>query len=146
MFNFFLAATWSIIPQSLALVVWRTFSKNSVINSSHTKPERPLINKDFKWSKTEALAYLEYKTKYTGLDSEDEKLIRAIEIRKKNFFARPISAPAAIIAHTLTEIGKQNNDLRAINTALKLRDLVATSLPPIFIAVIEPILMRLTNR
>lgn len=59
-------------------------------------------------------------------------MIRAIEIRKQNFFARPFSTPASIIAHTLTELGKQNNDLRPINTALKLRDLVATSLPPIY--------------
>ena len=123
---------WGLIPTKLALSIWRLLPASDLPSISTATPNFPLIKKDFQWSQKEALEYFNYKKSHPSVSIDDEKLIRTIEIRKRGFFKSVSCSPASIIATTLAQVGQQSGDLRLTNTALKLRDITATSLPPIF--------------
>lgn len=123
---------WGLIPTKLALSIWRLFPASDLPLTNTATSNFPLIKKDFQWSQKEALDYFNYKKSQPSVSADDEKLIRTIEIRKSGFFNGASCSPASIIAATLAQMGQQSGDLRLTNTALKLRDITATSLPPFF--------------
>ena len=132
MFLSLISFFWGLIPTKVALFIWRLFPASDLPSTSTATSNFPLIKKDFQWSQKEALDYFNYKKSQPSVSADDEKLIRTIEIRKSSFFKGVSCAPACIVATTLAQIGQQSGDLRLTNTALKLRDITVTSLPPIF--------------
>lgn len=127
----FLSFLWGLVPSRLALRVWRACSTAELPPASLVAAGFPALGKENPWGAAEAMAYHRGARGRTWMSQEDEKLIRLIEIRKGRFFKGVPSAPAAILASALADIGARLGDLRAVNTALKLRDLAVVSLPPL---------------
>lgn len=127
----FLSFLWSFIPQQLAMGVWRFFSSGELATVRSEPADFPALSKDSPWGYAEAMVYHRLARGRISMSQEDEKLIRFLEIRKGGFFKGIPSVPAAILASALADMGSRLGDLRATNTALKLRDLAVASLPPL---------------
>lgn len=134
MINGLISFCWGFLPTAWSLKLWRLSAVKNLPALPTETANFFTWNKDTRWTKTEAWAYRKSKIADPSITADDERLVRLIEIRKSNFFSGTPCSSASIIATTLAELGQKNNDLRLINTALKLRDIVVTSLPPIYSA------------
>lgn len=126
-----LSFLWGFMPSRLALAIWRIAPGAELTRIKSESGGFPVLSKDNPWGVAETMEYHRLSMGESSMSQEDEKLIRLAEIRKSRFFKGVPSLPAAILASALADKGLRLGDLRATNTALKLRDLAACSLPPL---------------
>lgn len=130
MFFWLISVVWSCLPLRVALAIWRLAPAGDLPSMVGVQAVFPPMGKDAPWSREQALAHRMHSALSHTMSDADEKLLRLVEIRKSRFFKGIPCASSAILASTLADLGGRLDDLRVINTALKLRDIVATSFPP----------------
>lgn len=130
---------WAVIPVRWAYAIWRWRVRGSVVGehwtlqSTNGAPDLPLVGRGVHWGVGEAEAFARFlrEVREGTSDLRIERVLRLVEIRKKRFFCKMPCGPALILARSFVESGVRWNDLRFVNTALKLRDLAVTNYPPL---------------
>lgn len=130
-FTRLISILWGLLPTWLALAIWRLAPAGDLQLSEHCQVGLPAMGKNAPWTQSQALAYRLHAERSWSISPDDEKLLRLVEIRKERFFDGVPCASAAVLASTLADLGERHDDLRFINTALKLRDMTISSFPPL---------------
>jgi hypothetical protein len=132
---------WAIMPTRWAYRIWRWSVRSldtgdllpvQLVNSTTALPP---VGRGILWGSGEAESFACY-LDHVGDGASDErveKVLRLVEIRKERFFSGTPCRPALILAAGFARFGERWNDLRFVNTALKLRDLAVTSHPPLLV-------------